>query len=295
MNSINWQTFCDDYGIEYSPENSRGFTSCVCPYCGSNKKHLGLHSSGYAVCFICGYHHIQEVVKILTGENWYTLQIKYKDSLSPRDIFLLEHADQTERAKRIIFPERLVPLTDRARKYLIGRNFDPNMIAEKYGVKSTTENGPHCHRLYIPVRFENREISWTTRDITNRAEQRYLSCPERDEVLPHKSIVYSFDDVPGDHAILVEGVTDCWRLGNGSVCCFGIKYSQSQANLLATFRKVSIIFDDEINAQIQANKLGDILSGLGVDVEIIKLGNGDDPGSMSQVDADSLVKDLLGD
>ena len=120
-----------------------------------------------------------------------------------------------------------------------------------------------------------------------------MSCPEKEEVIPHKTIVYNADNITGNKAVLVEGVTDCWRLGDGSICCFGIKYTQAQANYLATLEKLFIMFDDEYNAQCQAESLGNILSGLGTEVEIIKLGTGDDPGNLSQKDADDLMKQLM--
>lgn len=290
---INWEQFCEEHGIDYKPCNSRGYTQINCIFCGNNNYKGGLHQDNYYVCFVCGYHSINETVKFLTGENWYSIQVKYKNNLTTRDLYLLENSEQTERTQKVVFPEKLIPLTDKAKKYLSGRGFDPYLLEEKYKIKSTTEIGAHCHRIYIPIIQDNKEISWTTRDVTNKSEQRYLSCPEKDEVIPHKKTLYNLDNCNLSHIVLVEGITDCWKLGDNSAACFGIKYTQAQVNVLSTFSKISILFDDEIIAQKQADNLGNILSGLGVEVETIKLGTGDDPGEMPLDEARQLMKEIL--
>lgn len=295
MTSINWDMFCEDHGLEYKSKNSRDFTQINCMYCGDNGFKGGLNSGNWYVCWKCGSHSINEVIMILTGENWHTLHIKYLDQYDARSLYLLEHSQLRERSPKIEFKERLTPLNDRAKKYLTGRGFDPYFIEEKYKIKSTTENGSHCHRLYIPVIMENKEVSWTTRDITNRAPQRYLSCPEKDEVRNHKKILYNIDNCNNDHIILVEGVTDCWKLGDNSASCFGIKYCQEQVLLLASFEKVTILFDPEENAQKQADALANQLAGLGVDCSCVYLKGDKDPGDLSCEEAENLKKQILGD
>ena len=286
-----------DFQIDYKDMNSRGWWTITCPFCLSDSSYkLGVREEAKAYCWACGSHSFDSVVKILTNKDWFKIRLAYATDLSPRDLYLMKNSEGLARPEKLELPEGTGKLCDRAKKYLDSRGFIAEELEELYGLKSTGIYGHHNFRIVIPIFFENRLCSYTCRDYTGRVpkELRYLSCEKDKEIYPHKELLYGFDQVPGSHVIAVEGCPDKWRMGVNSVALFGTSYTQDQVNLLASFEKVSILLDGEVEAQYKANKLGGELSGMGVEVENIFLKGMNDPGSMKQSDADQLVKEIMG-
>jgi hypothetical protein len=186
------------------------------------------------------------------------------------------------------------------REYLEGRGFDPDAVEREWGVLGT---GPASYldgidyrfRLLIPVRWGGAEVSFQTRDVTGRSDRKYLACPAGREVKHHKHVLYGRQECWGETGIIVEGVTDVWRLGPRACGTFGIGYAAEQVLAIAkNFRRVAIVFDAERQAQAQARRLAAQLRlRLGTEPVVVDLGDGADPGSMSQDDADHLVRDLV--
>jgi hypothetical protein len=86
------------------------------------------------------------------------------------------------------------------------------------------------------------------------------------ETMPIKDILYGLDFTEGmEHGVLVEGVTDAWRIGAGAVACFGIKYREPQVKLLCErFKRITVFFDPEPQAKIQAKKIIRELRAMGI-------------------------------
>ena len=91
--------------------------------------------------------------------------------------------------------------------------------------------------------------------------------------------------------IVVEGVTDVWRLGTSSAATLGIEFKMEQVlRLSQAHDNFVILFDEEPQAQKQAKVLAVKLKTLGKQVTIEKIEG--DPGGMKQEEADLLVKEL---
>jgi DNA primase len=292
----NFEKLCEDYNIEFKNINRRGFVQIQCPFCGDNKFKGGLHSEkGIYVCWACGFIPINKIVKILTGENWFEIELQYKDVLDFREQYIINHSEFTPKVNSIELPRFTTSLNSKARRYLEKRGFDTYELEELYGIKSTEHMGDYPFRIIIPIHFENKIISFTSRDYTNEAELRYKSCPRELEIIPHKEILYGFDLVPKEHAICVEGPLDQWKMGPGSVATFGLSFTQAQINLLATFFKVTLLYDSGETAKRRCERLGEQLSGLGCEVEAIYLKDYKDPGEIPLGEARSLTKQILGE
>jgi hypothetical protein len=185
------------------------------------------------------------------------------------------------------------------RHYLEGRGFDPDQIEREWGVMGT---GPMSYldwidyrfRLFIPVRWNDEEVSFQTRDVTGKSDRKYIACPTEREIKHHKYVLYGRQECWGETGIVVEGVTDVWRLGPRACATFGIQYTAEQVAVIArAFRRVAIVFDSERQAQAQARKLAAQLRlWLETPPIVVDLGAGVDPGSMKQDDADHLVREL---
>jgi hypothetical protein len=148
--------------------------------------------------------------------------------------------------------------------------------------------------------FQNRLVSYQGRDYTGKQALRYKACRKEKELIHHKHILYGWDQL-GDAAVIVEGITDVWRLGFGACCPFGIKYTPSQLRLLAEKKRRYVLFDTEDK---QARKMGkqlarqlSIMVGYTEYVELddcewIDPKAGRDPANMTQECADEIMAEM---
>lgn len=292
---------CQDYHIPYDAQiaRSRGFLAIPCPYCRSeaksNKGYYGAIHMGkiYFNCWKCGVKPINEVIHLLTGMNWDEISIDYKTILDPRDVYLSQVTEQKPRPKiKHVLPRLAVPLTSRQKAYLLKRGFHPDRTEEKYKLLGTGPVGSYKFRIIIPIFYQGEVVSFQGRDYTDKSDLRYKACKMDNEKIHHKYLLYGYDDVPGDHAIVVEGIMDKWKMGDSAVATFGTAYTPQQRALLTRFKRVTVLFDPEDQARAHANKLAGELSGLGVETDLIFLSKGD-PGDLSERDARELAEEIL--
>jgi len=188
-------------------------------------------------------------------------------------------------------PEGTAKMTERHRNYLRRRHLDPDMLEKKYGLLGTGPAGPYCHRIIIPVYQGGRLVHYQGRDITNQAPIKYKACPKDKAIFPLKDLLYNVENCSGDAVLVVEGAFDVFRLGDDSLALFGVGFSNRQVNLLIhRFKRVVVLFDTD--AEKQAAKLTQLLSGAGIETKWVVLPSGD-PGDLSQEEADQLKGELL--
>ena len=285
------------YGISFITEGTKhcqdGWVQISCPFCiGNPGYHLGFNLSGsYFNCWRCGFHSNLEVIKLTAGVNW----TNAKEILNEFEIYHsgIKYKKKIASAEKLILPKGNSPLNKKYALYLKRRRFNPYYVIKNFKVSKTKNLGSYKHRLIIPIYFNNILVSFQGRDITNKSKLKYKACKIENEVIHHKNILYGLDLAKDKKVILVEGVTDVWRLGAGSVASFGIKMKQSQLCLLAErFEKIFIMFDDDPEARKQSEKIGYDLNIFGLDVEIIHIKG--DPGDLDQRKALKIKKKLLG-
>jgi hypothetical protein len=260
-------------------------------------------------CFRCGFHPGVETLSILCRINHNQAADIWRSIRSATGASTLRAARDREAQRKITVsryrrPSDVGPMRANHRRYLENRGFDPDLIERTWGVLGT---GPASYlddgagkdvdyrsRLFVPVRWGGEEVSFQARDVTGRSELRYVSCPVAREVVHHKNVLYGIQERWGRTGIIVEGVTDCWRLGPLSCATFGISTKPEQVVEVARhFSRVAIVFDPEPQARARARRLAATLRlRLGTEPVVVDIGSGD-PGSMSQADADHLVKELI--
>lgn len=291
-----------DYDIPYDEGSTKnvqeGWIGIQCPFCDDTSNHLGYNveeDKGFN-CWKCGYHSPVDTIKELL-------------SVSRRRAYSLIKAyggqSISHEANKIVkvglkahnLPPSTGELGSLHKRYLKSRGFDPEKIANIWGVMGTgpfskMDNTDYKHRLVIPIFWDGMRVSFQTRDVTGKAGIKYITCPEEREIIHHKNIVYGLQEYLGDTGIVTEGVTDVWRLGTNSCATFGINYTLKQVRVISKiFKKVFIIFDNDKKARKQAEKLEAELKFRGTDA--INITIEDDPGSLSQEEADNLVKELI--
>ena len=297
---FNAKDFFTDFGIEYLETGHKhcryGWIQTKCPFCTGNPGyHLGYNlTHGFFTCWRCGYHPVVRVVHIFTAFGWEKskeLVAEYSDGFCPPPTLPLKDKNNPIHLK---LPRFTRVLKEPHKEYLQKRGFIPEVLQEKWRIKGTGPIGVFKHRIIAPIYFNGALVSYQGRDYTDKSNLRYRACDRRSEIIHHKDILYGIDLAKGSSCILVEGITDAWRLGPGAVATFGIKYTESQFALLwERFDKVFIMFDDDKEAVKRAKKLGAELSTVfNIKAEICLIKG--DPGSLPQKKADRYKRQLLG-
>lgn len=293
-----------DYGITFKTEGHKhcreGWVNITCPFCTGNPGyHLGYNFNSNAfVCWRCGSHPVKSTIATI-------LQVSYRDAVSIIESYGGESiAVKKTEVNKLPFqlPSNTTDELGPAHlKYLIEeRNFDPDLIKSIYDIKathhsSTLDSIDYKWRIVMPVYWDNKIVTFTSRAIGKTLQGsdtlRYIACPENREIINIKKLLYGVPKYWGDLGICVEGTTDVWRLGPQSVATFGIKYKPAQVRLLSKyFKRVIVLYDDEIQAQKQARALAAEIRFRGVDAFTYTIQG--DPGSLSDADAKHLVKTL---
>lgn len=294
-----------DHHIPYvteGPHTTEGWVNIHCPFChGPKNFHLGINTTGGGChCWRCGAHTLSDTLSATLGIGngpARALIVKYKG----RGVSTRTRAPERIVAATLKLPKPNAPLAGRYRRYVAERGFDPEQLEAEWGLRQT---GPvsmmdgisYSHRILIPIRWSGRLVSFQTRDITNTSDRKYLACPNARELIPHKTILYGDQAhwTTTDTMIVVEGVTDVWRLGHCAAATFGIEYRLEQMlQMVRHAHRFFIVYDNEPHAQEQARRLAVQLRALAKQAVVVPP-PGTDPGAMSQDDADHFVRQLIG-
>ena len=292
-----------DFNVPYATEGHKhcreGWVNTTCPFCTGNPgMHLGYElTDNYYVCWRCGWKATYKTLALLihvTEREAKEIARKYGGKSYVKNAVHVKIGH-----KKFKLPPSTGPLTERHKRYLTKRNFDPEVIARVWDVQGTgpvslMDNMSYSHRLVMPIMWDDRIVSFQTRDITDKHFLRYITCPESREIIKHKHIFYqAIPTKDSDTCICVEGVTDAWRFGDCAIATFGIKYTRQQVRAISKrYKRVFVVFDSDPQAIVQSEKLTAELILRGVDAYSIRIEG--DPGSMSQKDADCLRKELIG-
>jgi len=287
--------FLQDNEIDF--QQGQTFVNTSCAFCGDQKQHLGWHlTKEYTTCWKCGYHRLSDSIQETLGIEHSTVKQ------------ILKQYESTYVPDREIVREKLIQsievpgdkLLAMHKNYLVKRNFDPDYIERKYFIKGA---GPTClfngidfrYRIIIPVlNKQGKTISFQGRDVSGKSKIRYLGCPEEYTVQNYKDTLYNLNNCTKNTIVLVEGVFDTWRMGDGFCCSFGTSLKTEQIRELAGFDHIKIMFDPEVLAQKKAMGYAQQLASLGRSVDNVCLNlEGKDPGDLTPREAIQ-IKTLLG-
>lgn len=242
-----------------------------CPYCGSIKYHFGYNlQRGHFNCWKCGGHHTIPVL------------IKFGLPFQEAKAFFEERE-----AGYINLPERkrgglkepagrgllMAPHIN----YLEGRGFDAAELARTWELEGIGVTSSLSWRVYIPILWKGQRVSWTTRAIGDKVQQRYISAGAGEEAVNHKHLVYGIDYCL--HSIVVvEGPADAWRIGPGAGALFGTGFETAQVRKLIAIPNRFIAFDNSREAQRRAHELAEQLSPFPGTTQVLQI-DAPDPGT----------------
>jgi len=311
--SIDLEEYLQNRHIQYTPPGSknvgRNSIGISCPFCGdhtySGDNHLGIKvDTKQWNCWICGAgrnkHFLSLVVKL---ENCSYKQAEaILEPFAHSDMSLFSTA--TDRPLSVSQGHFKLPseckdeLMEPHRKYLESRNFDPDYIFHKYKLKCV---GPISKRwklsIVAPVIFNYRMVSFISADITRKRAMKYKNCPLEESVIPINNTIYNMDNA-GNSAIIVEGITDVWNIGDGAVALYSKHASRQQLKILSGFDRVFVMLDPDafestvLNRLSPAEQLAQDLSAF-TETEIIEL-DGIDPAELDSGDVRSLRREIFG-
>lgn len=295
--------YLQDINIQYwtSGKNvTYGWVNIGCPLCYDQSSHGGFNIDGsYYNCWLCGGHSLIKVIRAL--ENISHAEAKKRLETYQTDTPSKVRIESPPLKSDIEFPIGTSVLKSQHKSYLQKRGFDPDELEGKYHLLGT---GPvafvklgdkkinYSNRIIIPIIYQNKIVSYQGRDITGRSDLRYRTCLRVEEVIHHKHILYNLDNCD-DTAIIVEGVFDVWRFGNGAISTFGIQYTDEQLLLLleTNIKQAVVMFDYEPQAQKQAKKLVDTLNHFGISAINYYL-TGKDPAELTKQEVKKIKTEL---
>lgn len=294
--------FLEDYDIDYQERTKNVGTGWVgiseCPFCGAGGYHFGINiqSKGFT-CWVCRPNKkgglpvlISELLNIPKKETIPIIK-QYSSRILDFEI--------RETGKEVIIPSKLHPILDEPWKYLKRRNFTEETI-KKYGLQETgiyskikiNEHEQNFKfRIFIPIIMNNELVSYTARDYTGEQEPKYKHPVLEAVKIPPSSCIYNIDSVK-DRALILEGPTDVWRMGEETISMQGIRVTKEQIRFIAekNLKRAVVLFDE--NAEEAAMDLSNQLRGLVDDLQVAFLEEGD-PADLSNTEAIKIKRRLL--
>lgn len=274
--------YLEDRGIDYSVAGqknvSTGWIGISCVFCGDRSNHMGINLENKTIsCFKCGKKgNILSLIMALDNCSFSKAKLVIEKFITKDFSNLIKK--ERNHAEITMYPggvsSNFLPMHD---KFISDRRYDRVILEKKYDILAI---GPTCDdwkfRIVIPVIQNHEVVSFVARDVTNKAVIPYKNCPIEKCILQAKHTLYNLDSVKeGGTAIIVEGILDVWRIGNGAICTFGTQYTDEQVRLLSKkkLRMCHVMYDND--AVRQGRQLAHTISSVVSHVECIELKNGD--------------------
>ena len=295
---IDIEEYLDSIGVDYthpgSKNTGRESISIECPFCGdhaySGGNHLGIKTDSKVWnCWICPEKGglIKLVMKLERCD--YNDAVEHLEPFMHLDpsLVLDDQPDVRQPTREVKLPG-VNTLLDSHLNYLRGRNFNPNYIFRKYKLRCNGPIGKYKHSLTVPYFKNGRIVTYSIADITNKSKTKYKYLSNEHSIYPMGEILYNIDNAL-DTVIIVEGITDVWRLGDGAVGLGRKKYTSAQVKRLIKFKRTFVMLDSD------ASDMGEQLAndlGMFTETTLISLNSGD-PCDLSTNEVKLLRKDIF--
>jgi hypothetical protein len=282
------------------------YYAVCCPFCNDTRfrcyinhrygqdDELGRPQTYLATCFNAGCQlamrsaaAYQKLEIMLTGHKLYEL----------RKANVAEGHKIDVDAVRMNWPGKVtridkLPANHESNVYLAGRGFDPEVIGRFYNVHWCHESPRFVceNRLIIPIYHKKKMVGWQARaaydtDWKLSNTPKYYTAPGT----PKRQLLYNFGNAQHYQVgIIVEGVTDVWKIGPQAVCTLGATLTDQQQSLFRRgFKDYAgvLLFDPDVKEKI-ADKTTIIESNLNSVLNsgfcVVQLPEGTDPGSLSR-------------
>jgi DNA primase len=278
----------DNLNIGYTEEGknvSTGWIGTSCPFCSDESNHLGINLQAKTVsCFKCG--ETGTILKYLVEElGSFNKAISLLADAVPREL-RLEHSinNGENNVTKVLLPKEADNKITRFHSaFLKQRGYNPKTLTGHYNLQFCRPFGKWANRIIVPVVQRSRLVTFTSVDISDETNIRYKHLSDELSIIPIKNYLFGLEYCQFNSVIIVEGLFDQFRFGDGCVATFGTKVTAEQKRLLSKFGVVKICFDGDEAGRIGATKLGDELAPF-TDVRIFDLPEGVDPDKLEDSD-----------
>ncbi len=282
-----------------------------CPSCDEYGAFYANSVSGAFVCFKCDFRGRSIVALIAHIEDipWREARARvFRESVQLRrrgDIFTLKNRIDAIRPEAMEEepdePEKVAVPLPRGFRPCYSKRFGwsvPKWLTRKRGIKRETAKawgmgwcrvGKYAQRLIIPIRCPNGE-SWTARDMTGEAKQKYMNPWDAD----HSKLLIGWHCTPltGD-LVLCEGPFDAVKLWQHDIPALALGGKNLHENQLDLLRKldpqtsITVMLDpEELSAPHSVAKK---LMSYFPNIFVAKLPDGIDPGDSTLEDAQGAI------
>jgi len=290
LDQIDIREVLDDLDIYYSESGknvSDGWIGVSCPFCDDDSNHLGIHIRDKVVsCFKCGT--TGNIIKYLSEElNSFSKAIQLLGDSVPRELKVFGN-EIAQRAINVDLPKEAInKIPDVHYGYLQNRGFDPQKLTDKYNFQFCEFIGDWRSRIIVPIVHSYRLVTFTSIHVAKDSKLRYKHLPAEKSIIPIKHYLYGLEHTNKHSCVVVEGLFDMFRIGDGAVCVFGTKITPEQTRLLSKFNKVVIAFDGDDAGRVSGEKLANNLAPF-CDVKLLSLPEGLDPDKLSSEDIEEV-------
>lgn len=288
VDNVDLRDLLDSLNIHYTSSGknvSAGWVGVQCPFCDDNHNHMGINIRSKLVsCWKCGK--TGSIIQYLTRElNSFNKAMEVIGKFIPRTLKIEREMERSGVLKVELPSNAKIGLSIYHKIYLKKRGFDPEYLSEKYNLHHVGPVGKFKNRIIVPVIKNYRLMTFTSVDIADESIQRYKHLEDELSIVPMKHILYNAETSDNYNVYVVEGLFDCYRIGDGCVPTWGVKFTAEQKKLLAKFKRVTIIGDGDRDGWRFNEILGNELSAFS-DVRYFKLEAGLDPDTLTKEEID---------
>lgn len=207
-----------------------------------------------------------------------------------------------------VTPLRMLPPTHPMAQYVRSRGLDPAYLSDSYGVGHVEgrPGGRFHRRMIVPVHCLGKYVGFLARafpgwtPLTEKrpgkkwpyAEGKYVNSPG----LRTSSLLYNYDSLPGrDVVVLVEGVSDVWKIGPWAAALCKDTVSARQLELLRCLGSPWIVLlgEPESAEKWKGNYMKTKGAVTNPDRVRLRLFAKGDPGDMSPRDNSRIVQEAI--
>lgn len=286
IENIDIREVLDDLGIDYTESGknvSNGWIGTTCPFCSDESNHLGINLQAKTIsCLKCGTS--GTIIKYLAEElGSFNKAITILGDSVPRELRSFTNGSVNHSIKVELPKEAKDKITKYHAGYLNSRNFDYQELTDKYNLHFCGPLGKWANRIIVPIIKNYRLITFTSIDISDVSNIRYKHLSIEESIIHTKNHLFGLEYTNNNSVIVVEGLFDMMRIGDGCVCTFGTKVTSEQKRLLSKYSSVKIVFDGDEPGIINGEKLANELAPF-CDVKLFLLPVGTDPDQLSKED-----------
>lgn len=309
LSSVDVERVLNEFGVPFKPEGENISNKCVgvcCPFCGDDNYHLGVFKNNKNFsCWICGETgSLYRLVSYMTGVGWFGFMDQLAScrivdrgagAIRRKRMQRRRNAkdDSQDRSIYDKYPNGCIKVNEKwhrrtglLKKFMERRRLDLARCT-KFGA-AFSMTGKASHRFVMPLCDApvmessgaplDRMISWQARAMRGDMNPPYMfpsdSC--------HADTLYVLGDCTGD-MILVEGVFDAWRVGDGAAASYSAHLTEAQESLICDIIKpVRLIIAWDPDAYDKAVYVGKNLAPFIDTVQVAKLPTGEDPDSLGR-------------